>query len=533
MKRYIILVCLFLGGLSGCDDFLEEQSNENAYATSCRDLNELLVGGGYMQHLVVTEKTQLKPDAKNSAYFPWLHVMDDDAEEFVRGEFKTTTPLAELYGFYSWEKDPCNLDGVLYSDKTWGRLYEHIAVLNVILDKVENFTHDTEEDRSAVKGQCYFLRASYYYLLVNLYAKPYDQVTASRDLGVPIKLTPYVEDKNYTRASVDSVYHQIVSDLILAIDYLEGYQPTTLRRATQNAARVLLSRVYCYMGKWDLVPTLCNAVLAENKYSFKNLTKTTTKDTSWIDVNSPEIIFTQGSHCINRVFPLVKGQAMSGFRISDELIQLFDENGFHEKTLDGLVVREANDYRKKFTLYQEQVPTSEGEVDFFIPRKTRALTTAEEFSFVSDVFTIRISEVYLNLAEALVMTNQEGLARDVLKTLMENRISNLEPITVAGKDLIDLVRKERRRELCFEGQRWFDLRRYAVSPNYPELNSIRHKTYDYAYGGSGTPGIYKGYYVLPDYPDGGWVLPIPSVEIEQTDGAIVNNNRESCVLHEN
>lgn len=36
-----------------------------------------------------------------------------------------------------------------------------------------------------------------------------------------------------------------------------------------------------------------------------------------------------------------------------------------------------------------------------------------------------------------------------------------------GEDLVNLIRDERRRELCFEGHRWFDLRRYAVNPKYP------------------------------------------------------------------
>ncbi len=525
MKRYFIGIWILLLGLVSCSDFLEEESSEYAYATSCKDLNELLVGSGYMKHSVLGVKDQLKPDSKTGAYFPWLNVMDDDVEEFVKGEYVDTEPSAKLYGYYAWEKDPCNFSKVLYSDKTWGRLYEHIAVLNVILNKVEEFTHDTDEDRNAVRGQCHFLRASYYYFLVNLYAKPYDKITALRDPGVPIKLTHYVEDKDYTRASVDSVYQVIVSDLKLAIDYLGTYRPTTIRRAGLEAAQTFLSRVYCYMGKWDLVPDLCNAVINGNKYSLKNLTQAAEKDTSWIDANSPEIIFTQGSNSNNRVFPLVKGRTNSAaFRVSDELVALFDEH--------GLVEEEANDCRKKFTLFHEEnVPASEGRVDFYIPRKIKALDVEQEYSFVSDNFTLRLSEVYLNLAEALAMTNQEGLAREALKKLMENRVNNLKPITATGKELIDLIRNERRREFCFEGQRWFDLRRYAVCPNYLDAKSIKHNTYGNAYGGNGTPGILQGYYLLPAYPDGGWVLPIPVAEIEQSDGTIEQNSREDSILY--
>ena len=92
----------------------------------------------------------------------------------------------------------------------------------------------------------------------------------------------------------------------------------------------------------------------------------------------------------------------------------------------------------------------------YIPRKVRASMPSEEFSFVSDNFTFRLSEAYLNLAEALAMTGREGEARNVLEKLMKKRIVDLAPITESGESLIRLIRKERRREFCFEGQRWFD-----------------------------------------------------------------------------
>ena len=530
MKKYILLVWIVSCGLwAGCNDFLEEQSNDNAYATTCEDLNELLIGNGYMAYSVLRSNLgTLNVSSKTGPYFPWLLIMDDDVEASVRGSFSEKAPLTELESFYNWESNPYNIDGVRYSDKTWGRLYEHIGVLNVILDKVDEFTNDTEADRNVIKGQSHFLRGTYYWLLVNLYAKVYDEVTASRDLGVPLKLTPYVEDINYTRTPVDSVYGQIVKDLKSAIDELVEYQPTTVRRASLDAARAFLSRVYCYMGKWDQVPALCNAILEGNRYDLRDLT-TMNVDSSWIEISSPEIIFANGSHCVNRVFPTVKNASgRSGFRVSDELVALFDEHGMAEKVVNGESIEVTNDCRKAVTLYMEDAPN----VNYYIPRKMKKDEIKNEYDFVSDNFSIRLSEVYLNLAEAYAMTDQEGLARSTLKTFLEKRLLKVDEITETGEALVKLIRDERRRELCFEGHRWFDLRRYAVSPRYPELKQIKHKVYDYVYGDMNTVGTYRGYYVLPEYPDGGWILPIPSEEIEQTEGAIVNNERQDCILYE-
>ena len=514
-KCVVLVVGIFLLSLCGCKDFLEEESKELSYIHSCSDLEELLVGGGYMRRVISSDYTSLnvKSKEKNNVYFPWLLVMDDDVNEAVAGQEMVSSALTKLRPFYRWEKDPFNLQGTLYDDPTWGRIYAHIAVLNVALDKVEEFANETEKARNSIKGQSYFLRAAYYYLLVNFYAKPYDPASASTDPGVPLKLVPYVEDLDFKRASVEKVYDQIVEDLKNAIECLEGIQMSSFFRVNEYAARTFLSRVYCYMGKWELVPALCQEVL-ESDYALEDLTLPKGIDDSWLDKNSPGIMFTQGGNSMLATFASVENVSNIGwFRISDELLALFQED--------------ENDSRLKL------LSMKYGE--FVFPRKTLEISvnmSLDKTNFVSENFVIRMAEVYLNLAEALAMTNKESEAREVLKTLMEKRIKSLGDITETGKELVELIRKERRKELCFEGHRWFDLRRYAVSSKYPEAKSIKHNTYQYNSTTNKTPGAYTGYYLLPPYPDGGWVLPIPASEIEQTHGAIINNERDDCLFYE-
>ena len=513
-KCVVLIVGICLLSLCGCKDFLEEESKELSYVHSCADLEELLIGGGYMRRNILSNYTDLnvKSKEKSSVYFPWLLAMDDDVNEAVAGQEMTSGALTKLRSFYRWEKDPCNLEGTLYDDPTWGRLYEHIAVVNVVLDKVEEFTNETEEAQNSVKGQSYFLRAAYYFLLVNFYAKPYDQASASTDPGVPLKLIPYVEDLDFERVSVEKVYNQIVEDLRKAIECLQGIQMSSFFHVNEYAARAFLSRVYCYMGKWDLVPDLCQYVL-ESNYMVEDLTSSGA-NASWLDKNSPGIMFTQGGSSMLATFASPDVSSHIGwFRISDELLELFQED--------------KNDCRLKL------LAMNSGE--FVFPRKTKEISVDMELdktNFVSENFVIRMAEVYLNLAEALVMTDKEGEAREVLKTLMEKRIKPLGEITETGENLVKLIRKERRKELCFEGHRWFDLRRYAVSPKYPETKSIKHNTYQYNSTVNKTPGAYVGYYLLPPYPDGGWVLPIPASEIEQTHGSLINNEREDCLFYE-
>ena len=86
---------------------------------------------------------------------------------------------------------------------------------------------------------------------------------------------------------------------------------------------------------------------------------------------------------------------------------------------------------------------------------------------------LRLSEAYLNYAEAKAMMGGSNMedATKALNTLREYRFDpeDFEEETFATQEeLIAFVRDERRRELCFEGHRWFDLRRWGMP-------SITHK----------------------------------------------------------
>ena len=76
-----------------------------------------------------------------------------------------------------------------------------------------------------------------------------------------------------------------------------------------------------------------------------------------------------------------------------------------------------------------------------------------------------MAEAYLNLAEAAAQLKKDKIALDALNALRIKRFAPeyYEEISgISGEDLVTKIRKERRLELCFEGHRWFDLRRYGM-----------------------------------------------------------------------
>ena len=86
---------------------------------------------------------------------------------------------------------------------------------------------------------------------------------------------------------------------------------------------------------------------------------------------------------------------------------------------------------------------------------------------------LRSSEMLLIMAEAKANTGNVSEANSLLNELRKNRITNYVETTYGTKEeLLSQILLERRHELCFEGHRWFDLRRY----NLPITKTAINKT---------------------------------------------------------
>lgn len=489
MKKIYFGIVLFL---ASCSSFLEEYSTNLAYVRSCSDLEELLIGGGYMENIKVNYYEPVLKGNEKDAYFPWIHVLDDDIVEYANGKVRDDAAI-QMGGLYCWLKNPFTREGAAFKDDTWRRLYERIGVLNVILGQVDAIESETEELRKRVKGEALFLRANYYFLLVNFYAKPYDKQSAATDPGVPLKTTDYVEDKYYHRDPVARIYEQVVADLESAVANLTGIPEESVFQATEAAARTLLSRVYLYMGEWAKVVEQCDQV---EGHQLLNLNEQD-PSLSFFSVNSPEIIFTQGSYCMPGIMkePFMM---LNAYQVSDSLYKLYEND----------------DLRKKhFFTYSAQ---SYGSLNMV----TKVKVKDEANKKISDNSLIRYAEVLLNQAEALAMQGKEKEAIDAIQQLRRNRFAAPSEVKYTGKELVRFIRDERRRELCFEGHRWFDLRRYAVNTEYPVETEIIHLHYN-------ADATFDKNYVLRKYSeDSGWVMPIPDYVIVFNNGQIVDNERE-------
>ncbi|WP_187376763.1 MULTISPECIES: RagB/SusD family nutrient uptake outer membrane protein [Butyricimonas] len=511
MKKILYLVVFLVFGWS-CSDFLEEDAQNLTYVNSIDDLDQVLIGEGYV---VASYQERVK---WNSSVPAWIHLLDDDVEFAGAGALSDYSSCSAIY---AWQRDPWK--GGLTDDdlgardnQAWSELYRHINALNIILYEAEGFKN--EPDYNRIKGEAYFLRATYYWWLVNIYSKAYDMKTAEKDPGVPLKLSPFVEDYEeeggFSRARVAEVYEQIVADLKDAVRLLAGYERKSVYRASKEAARLFLSRVYLHMENYEGVINECDSLLQNNSYHLDDYTLLDDNSQSLITSYSPEVIFSQGGYRLRNFFGsgTTRGEEIDWsmatmfympyvpyYGVSDNL-----QEAFNNSTLVPDQSQES-DTRYQFGFYSVMDIMNGSNT---LPAKLKKWSDGG----VSDCFTLRLAEAYLNKAEALAAVGREEEANQLWQELRQYRIWEQEPVVLQGENLMTAIRAERRLEFNFEGFRWLDLRRYAVNSKYPQKKEITHIWSWRENEELGTTGGQETYELAPYGEDPAWVFPIPADE---------------------
>lgn len=513
--KNIILATILPLALSGCGNFLSEYSQDMVVAKSVSDIEEVLLGEAYMK----STETSYGMGSGTCGFF---NMLDDDintvgvvSTEKLGSYDAYTYVVNAMFGYFAWQQDVrYNYEHDSYNsdDGTWNDLYHRINVANILLNELEDVPHTTDDDiadYTRVKGEIHFLRGQFYFILANLYGNPYVPVTCATDLCVPLKLTHYVEydkdkDTQFDRATVKDIYDQVTADLLEAESLLKESPQATknlLHRASWQAADLLLSRVYLYMQQWEKAEEKARAVVDDTQFSLAGIGSFAAGEPSLTSSNR-EIIFSQGGNKLtpNRSTSLaasVYGNP-SEYCVSRQLYNLYDSTDVRRASFFG-----QNSMSDSISLmkYEREVKLND----------------------ISDALAMRKSEAYLNYAEACAMQNgKETQANEALNTLRRQRIDSWQDSVYTGQQLAEQIALERRKELCFEGQRWFDLRRYRVREKYPIATDILHVFNEYTDNGT----FVRAHYYLLKSGDLSWTFGIPRTVLEADKVPMTDNERD-------
>ena len=471
-KKLFNIICIAASWLvlaSCSSDFLKEYSQDLGRVQTVDDLNELLVGDCLIpKSLFSIERSYFQTENDN---YLCVHFMSDELQENVNTEEDVDGGVGyrdKMFPYFTWQQN-------LYIDKNgkssyesnesqlWNQAYQLINNCNMVLDAADILSTHSDEEKAEVKkvkGELYYLRASYYLMLVNLYGKPYTPSTAATEPGVPVKLSPNVEDKDFERASVADVYTQIVSDLNDAETLLASASaPASIYHPGVEAVYILRSHVALYMQDWATAKTYAQKAIDRDGYLL-NLQEVSSASYPLSRQNA-EVVFSNGASMLGNILFVNLGNTNTYYEVSptwylsDNLYSLFSDDDYRKTTY----ITTADDLTNSFPTYHK--------VDC-------SIASYGKYKEVSDVFSVRTAEAYLNMAEAEAQLGNDGEACRWLSKLRENRIANGGTVGLAGAELINFVREERERELFLEGQRWFDLRRYMVDAKYPFTKEIVH-----------------------------------------------------------
>lgn len=420
--------------LTSCGDFLEEVSQDEFEPKTASSFQELMNGEGY-----IANPTD-----------PITYMMDDDVQGCKGSKMSETQSARQA--IFEWQPDYWQVENdcpSIYSNikNSYQNLYKTIAACNIIIENLPG-SEGEQKQKDITMAEAKTMRAFYYWRLVNTYALPYNdtQTSPETNLGVPLVLESEVKDEGAPRATVAEVYRQMIADVEEACR-LYGDDTTNrgIYRINYTSAHLLASRIYLFTEQWDKVIEHATKALATapqlanlKSYTIDNTTVPTNGVTS---KKFPETIFICGQKAMSSDCSLMG----TCFGVSKDLASTYE-------TMD-----------RRMNIYL--MPSG---YDYYPYRILKNCSDEHEFTW-------RTAELYLNRAEAYMNQYRQGnneagqLAMDDLNTLRVNRYRVYTDVQLTNADdLQTLLRDERRRELCFEGFRFFDLKRYGM----PRLEHI-------------------------------------------------------------
>lgn len=355
-----------------------------------------------------------------------------------------------------------------YTTEIWKWCYEGINRANYLEENKSKIDFD---NKTALYGEVYFLRAYYYFELVKFFG------------DVPLFTTNRLtagDSGTLQRSPVSEVYAQIETDLINAANALPTIQ-SQKGRVTRYAAQALLGKVYLYqnkfkesadvlenlIGKFTLVSNYGDQFLKSGENGSESVFEVQHTNTSnWWDWNyNPE--GTEGNFSVIHHGPraLDGPTYASGWSINVPLPDLYNsfEDGDTRRDasiLDIVAYAEANQSWNggAGVSYAEGYRHTGYYNKKYIPRAGES-GAQTELNYLTNYRAIRYADVLLMAAEAnnrgeISDSKAQGYLNEVRRRAFGDTNHD---VTVSGTALTNAIWDERNFELSMEGHRFFDL----------------------------------------------------------------------------
>ena len=425
----------------------------------------------------------------------------------------------------------------------WTSLYRYISTVNQSIANMKKYATFDEAKKTELEAEFRFFRGYYYSILAKRYSKL-------------ILYTDNMDEYNKDKEPVDrsQVYQLIYDDLKFAGENL----PVSIKpngRLTSGAAYALLSRVMLFAERWSDAKAAAEKVM-EMGYSMPSDLETPytvggegaifqfcfdlTAQTHQFDCYySPGGDKAEYNNPISGGYGCPTQEMVESFELAtggkpdwtpwhtehgtqdtppyDELEPRFHHtilyNGADWKTrtiesyvggADGWLEWMKNDMcdGKSATSYYLRKRVDEDN------NFTNSTKCTKPFTF------IRLAEVVLNYAEACYRLNDNTNALAAVNEIRTRPAVGLPAINKSGEELMEAIRQERKVELAYEGQYYWDMRRWNLA--HTAFTGVRAHGFKIVKEANGSLTYY---YVEVDdqnrnFPQKLYTLPVPQSELE-------------------
>lgn len=419
----LIVIAFFLSPIVSCKKFLDAKPDKSlVIPTTLNDLQAILD-----YSIRINEGTSFGEASADNYY-----LIENDFNAFPDDLRKT----------YTW-------DNYAYSNypNDWARVYDVIYPANLVLEGIEEIpqTSENRAEWNNIKGSALVFRAVSYLQGAFTFCKSYDRETADDDLGMVLRLKSDFNATSKERSSVRRTYDQIIGDLQNAVSLLPP-TPVHPMRPSKAAAFGLLARTYLSMNEYDSCLKYANLCLnIKNDLFDFNTLEDLNANFAFPEFNKEVIMVTQTRNAI--YYSIIQPYGMV-----DSL--LYESYG-------------GNDLRKyAFFLYSPPGYNFKG-----------------SYSGISWAFFTGIAtdEVYLMRAECYARNGEIDAAMESLNTVLAYRwkTGTFEPLKASTpSQAVDIILRERRKELLFRNLRWMDIKRLnKIGANITLLRKVNGTEY--------------------------------------------------------
>lgn len=544
MKRttILILICA-LFGLAGCNAVDLDPNKQYDVSYGFRDANNVEL---YL-----------------NSFYPMIQDFGQFGSNALGGSNSNMSDgLTDMlkYGSFVAGTGDCNLimtvDGQQsisqnYFD-AWTTCYGWIRRINEFLSGLDaNRGNFSDDEYNRFRGEALFFRAYAYFLILRSHASEKDDLGAILYTDIEQMTSA---NKRQSRASVEASWDQVRNDIVFAATNLP--EPGTARgRLNRYAACALQARAMLYAERYDLAKSAVETILASNLYHYIDnyadiFTTTSNSEVIWgfdFAMGSLTHLFDSrysqpGDICLSGSY----GGGYAGptqefvdsydyadgrpFDISDtqnrfvtnETVANRDPRLAASVLYNGALWkgRPLECYEggldQKYMPYGE-VPSPGNTVTGYYMRK---LLDESNTDFVINGsyqpwIEFRYAEMMLIYAECLAHEEDFTGARNTIHELRQHRFGRDDvytPEVTSWETALDLILKERNTELCFEGHRFWDLRRSGRA-----IEVLNNKTYNGVLWHKQTDGSFTPELISCDmgahrYPERFDRFPIPQTE---------------------